>query len=148
MLKYKHVLKGKLTIMKNASKTMFNIGNIVTIIYLILGGLLLLIGIIACAVGGVGLAAANGDAQAEAAAAAALSAGGGCIGWGIYFLVTSIVCLVLVKKAKRELADESKSNKGPFITTIVVGAIASNVFYVLAGIFGLIAEGQQGQKAE
>jgi hypothetical protein len=55
---------------------------------------------------------------------------------------------VLVGKAKRELADESKSNKKPFIVTIVVGAIASNPFYVLGGIFGLIAEGQQGQKAE
>ena len=135
--------------MKNASKTMFNIGHIVTIIYLILGALLAIIGIIVCIVGGVGLAAAAGDAEAEAAAAAAVGAGGTCIGWGIYFLVTSIVCLVLVKKAKRELADESKSNKKPFIVTIVAGAIASNPFYILGGIFGLIAEGQQGeQKAE
>lgn len=135
--------------MKNASKTMFNIGHIVTIIYLILGALLAIIGIIVCIVGGVGLAAAAGDAEAEAAAAAAVGAGGTCIGWGIYFLVTSIVCLILVGKAKRELADESKSNKKPFIVTIVVGAIASNPFYILGGIFGLIAEGQQGeQKAE
>lgn len=132
--------------MKNASKTMFNIGHIVTIIYLILGALLAIIGIIVCIVGGVGLAAAAGDAEAEAAAAAAVGAGGTCICWGIYFLVTSIVCLVLVGKAKRELADESKSNKKPFIVTIVVGAIASNPFYVLGGIFGLIAEGQQGQQ--
>lgn len=132
--------------MKNASKTMFNIGHIVTIIYLILGALLAIIGIIVCIVGGVGLAAAAGDAEAEAAAAAAVGAGGTCIGWGIYFLVTSIVCLVLVGKAKRELADESKSNKKPFIVTIVVGAIASNPFYILGGIFGLIAEGQQGQQ--
>lgn len=135
--------------MKNASKTMFNVGHIVTIIYLILGALLAIIGIIVCIVGGVGLAAAAGDAEAEAAAAAAVGAGGTCIGWGIYFLVTSIVCLILVGKAKRELADESKSNKKPFIVTIVVGAIASNPFYILGGIFGLIAEGQQGeQKAE
>ncbi len=132
--------------MKNASKTMFNIGHIVTIIYLILGALLAIIGIIVCIVGGVGLAAAAGDAEAEAAAAAAVGAGGTCIGWGIYFLVTSIVCLILVGKAKRELADESKSNKKPFIVTIVVGAIASNPFYILGGIFGLIAEGQQGQQ--
>lgn len=132
--------------MKNASKTMFNVGHIVTIIYLILGALLAIIGIIVCIVGGVGLAAAAGDAEAEAAAAAAVGAGGTCIGWGIYFLVTSIVCLILVGKAKRELADESKSNKKPFIVTIVVGAIASNPFYILGGIFGLIAEGQQGQQ--
>lgn len=134
--------------MKKASETMFRIGNIFTILYLILGALLMLIGIIVCVVGGIGVAAAQDDAAA-AAAAALLGSGGGCIGWGIYFLVTSIVCLILVKKAQRELADESTQNRKPFIVTIVCGAIASNVFYVLAGIFGLIAEGQQGQaKAE
>ena len=130
--------------MKKASETMFRIGNIFTILYLALGALLILIGIIVCVVGGIGVAAAQDDAAA-AAAAALLGSGGGCIGWGIYFLVTSIVCLVLVKKAQRELADESTQNRKPFIVTIVCGAIASNVFYVLAGIFGLIAEGQQGQ---
>ncbi len=135
--------------MKNASKTMFNVGHIVTIIYLILGALLAVIGIITLIIGASTLAIAAGDAEAEHAAAAAMGAAGGLIGWGLYFVITSIVCLVLVGKAKRELADESKSNKKPFIVTIVVGAIASNPFYILGGIFGLIAEGQQGeQKAE
>jgi hypothetical protein len=120
---------------------MFNIGNIVTVIYLGLGGLLALIGLLVIIFGGA-------FGEDEAAKAAGIAAGSSVLGWGIYFIVTSILCLVFVGKAKRELADESKSNKGPFITTIVVGAIASNVFYVLAGIFGLIAEGQQGQKAE
>lgn len=132
--------------MKNASKTMFNVGHIVTIIYLILGALLAVIGIVFLIVGLSTLAIAAGDAEAEAAAAAALGAAGGLIGLGLYFVITSIVCLVLIGKAKRELADESKSNKKPFIVTIVVGAIASNPFYILGGIFGLIAEGQQGQQ--
>lgn len=132
--------------MKNASKTMFNVGHIVTIIYLILGALLAVIGIVFLIVGLSTLAIAAGDAEGEAAAAAALGAAGGLLGWGLYFVITSIVCLVLIGKAKRELADESKSNKKPFIVTIVVGAIASNPFYILGGIFGLIAEGQQGQQ--
>ena len=124
--------------MKNASKTMFNIGNIFTIIYLILGGLFFIIGIIVCIVGGIAAAAD------EPGAAATVASGGTFIGWGIYFIVTSILCLIFVGKAKRELADESTRRPTPFIITIVFGAIASNVFYVLAGIFGLIAEGQQG----
>ena len=94
----------------------------------------------------VRVAVAAGDAEAERSAAAAVGAGGTLLGWGLYFVITSIVCLVLIGKAKRELADESKSNKKPFIVTIVVGAIASNPFYILGGIFGLIAEGQQGQQ--
>ena len=127
--------------MKNTSRTMFNIGNIVTIVYLGLGALLALIGLLIIIIG-----VATGED--EAAKAAAVSAGGSGLGWGIYFIVTSILCLVFVGKAKRELADESTSNNTPFIITIVFGAIASNPFYVLAGIFGLIAEGQQGKKAE
>ena len=120
--------------MKNTSRIMFNIGNIVTICYLGLGALMLLISIICFIVGGVA-----GDPS--------ITAGGvTCLGWAIYFLVGSILCLIFVGKAKRELADESTKNNTPFIITIVFGAIASNPFYVLAGIFGLIAESQQGNQ--
>ena len=122
--------------MKNTSRVMFNVGNIVTICYLGLGALLSLIGLIVVIVGAVG---SDG---------AVTSAGGTLLGWGIYFLVTSILCLVFVGKAKKELADESTKNQSPFIVTIVFGAVASNPFYVLAGIFGLIAESQQGNKEQ
>ena len=124
--------KGYLFFMKNTSRIMFNVGNIVTIVYLGLGGLFTLIGLITLIVGG-----ASSDPTI-------ISAGSTLLGWGIYFLVTSILCLVFVGKAKKELADESSKNQTPFIITIVFGAIASNPFYVLAGIFGLIAESQQG----
>ena len=120
--------------MKNTSRIMFNVGNIVTIVYLGLGALLSLIGLWVIIVGAVG-----GDGSITAA-------GGSLLGWGIYFIVTSILCLVFVGKAKKELADESTKNNTPFIITIVFGAIASNPFYVLAGIFGLIAESQQGNQ--
>jgi uncharacterized membrane protein len=133
--------------MKKASEIMFKIGNIFTIIYLILGGILFVIGLISSIAAGVAAAAASSDAEV-AAAAAALGSAISLIFLGIYFFVTSLICLIVVRKAQRELADESKANRKPFIVTIVVGAIASNYFYVLAGIFGLIAEGQQGQKAE
>ena len=134
--------------MKKASEIMFKIGNIFTIIYLVLGAILFIIGLISSIVSGVALAAASGD-EAAAAAAAALGSAVGLIFLGLYFFVTSLICLILVRKAQRELANEATSNKKPFIVTIVCGAIASNYFYVLAGIFGLIAEGQQGQaKAE
>ena len=133
--------------MKKASEIMFKIGNIFTIIYLILGGILFIVGIISSIVAGVAAAAASSDAEV-AAAAAALGSAISLIFLGIYFFVTSLICLIVVRKASRELADESKANRKPFIVTIVVGAIASNYFFVLAGIFGLIAEGQQGQKAE
>ena len=123
--------------MKNSSNTMYNIGRIFTIIELILGPIFFLLGLIFAIVAGV-----VEDAAQLAAPAGTL------IGYGIWFLVGGILCLVFVGKAKRELQNENNKNLTPFILTIVFGAIAGNVFYVLAGIFGIVAESQQGQKEE
>ena len=122
--------------MKNTSRIMFNIGNIVNVVYIGLGGLLTLIGLIVIIVGG-----ATNDSPL-------IASGSSVLGWGIYFLVAAILCFVFVGKAKKELADESTRNNTPFIITIVFGAISSNPVYVLAGIFGLIAESQQGNKEQ
>ena len=122
--------------MKNASKTMFRIGNIFTFVYLGLGALLFIIGLISVIVG-----AASEDNVL-------VSSGGSLIGSGIYFVVTSILAFIFVGKAQKELNDESTKNNTPFIISIVFGAISGNVFYVLAGIFGLIAEGQQGNNEQ
>ena len=123
--------------MKNSSNTMYNIGRIFTIIELILGPIFFLLGLIFAIVAGL---------VEDAAQLAAPS--GALIGYGIWFLVGGILCLVFVGKAKRELQNENNKNLTPFILTIVFGAIAGNVFYVLAGIFGIVAESQQGQKEE
>ena len=123
--------------MKNSSNTMYNIGRIFTIIELILGPIFFLLGLIFAIVAGV-----VEDAAQLAAPAGTL------IGYGIWFLVGGNLCLVFVGKAKRELQNENNKNLTPFILTIVFGAIAGNVFYVLAGIFGIVAESQQGQKEE
>ena len=134
--------------MKKASEIMFKIGNIFTIIYLVLGVVLFFVGT-GMAIGGtVGVAMADGDEAATAAGAALLGSGVSTLLIGIYFFVTSLVCLIVVRKAQRELANTATSNKKPFIISIVCGAIASNYFYVLAGIFGLIADSQQGRQAE
>ena len=124
--------------MQNASNTMYRIGRIFTIIELILGPIFLAIGIIASIVG----------ALKDPQDAALISSGGTLIGWGIYFIIVSILCLIFVGKAQKELANRDSKNPTPFILTIVFGAIAQNVFYVLAGIFGLIADGQQGGQNE
>lgn len=127
--------------MKNTSRTMYNIGGIINVVYIGLGALLTLIGLLVMIIGGA-------TGEDEAAKAAAVATGGGCLGWGLYFLITAILCFVFVGKAKKELANESTSDNKPFIITIVFGAISSNPFYVLAGIFGLIAEGQQRNNIE
>ena len=121
--------------MKNTSNKMYNIGRIFTIIELILGAILIPLGILLLI-----LVALIEDFYYAGA--------GSLLGYGIWMLVGAILCLIFVAKAKKELADENNQNKTPFIITIVFGAIAGNVFYVLAGIFGLIADGQQGNKEQ
>ena len=120
--------------MKNTSKLMYRIGNIFNICWFALGLLLVLIGtimLIVDLVGGYNVANAVSTILA-----------------GSIFAVGAVLAWIFVGKAQKELADESHKDNKPFIITIVFGAIAENIFYVLAGIFGLIAEGQQGNKEQ
>ena len=118
--------------MKNTSRTMFNIGNIFNICSIVLGGLLIGLGILLIIVGNL----------PDVNKPEVVGYGGSCLGSGIYLLVTAILCFVFVKRAKDQLQNEDEKNPSPFIVTIVFGAVSSNPFYVLAGIFGLIAQGQ------
>ena len=119
--------------MKNTSRQMYNIGNIVNVVSLILWPILFLVGLI------VGIAATAMEEPASA------SAGWSLMGYAIYFTVISILSFVFVGKAKKELQNEGNKNFTPYIVTIVFGALSGyNVFYVLAGIFGIIAESKQG----
>ena len=115
---------------------MYRIGNIFNICWFALGVLLAIIGTIVIIVGAIG-----GDG-------AVISSGVSTLVTGLIFAVGAVLAWIFVGKAQKELADESTKNNKPFIITIVFGAIAENIFYILAGIFGLIAEGQQGQKEE
>ncbi len=124
--------------MQNASNTMYRIGRIFTIIELVLGPILFIIGLIAVIAGSV----------QDPSDAALISSGSTCIGWAVYFIIVAILQLIFVSKAQKELANRENRNPTPFILTIVFGAIGNNVFYVLAGIFGLIADGQQGNNNE
>ena len=117
---------------------MYRIGRIFTIIELVLGPILFIIGLIAVIAGSV----------QDPSDAALISSGSTCIGWAVYFIIAAILQLIFVSKAQKELANRESRNPTPFILTIVFGAIGNNVFYVLAGIFGLIADGQQGNNNE
>lgn len=116
--------------MKNASKKMYGIGNIINSVYLGIAILCLVIGLIMIIVG-----AANDDPSL-------VSSGGSCFGFGCYLLAGVILCFVFVKKAQREVSYEGNASQAPLIISIVFGAISNNPLYVLAGIFGLIAQSQ------
>ena len=119
--------------MKNVSNKMFNIGRIFSIVEFIIG----------CCLVGIGALLFLLELFVED-----FSWGGGLktLIWGSWMVVGAVLCFVFVNKAKKELADENNRNKTPFIITIIFGAVSWNVFYVLAGIFGLIASGQPSEQ--
>ena len=119
--------------MKKVSNKMFNIGRIFSIVEFIIG----------CCLVGIGTLLFLLELFVED-----FSCGGGLktLIWGSWMVVGAVLCFVFVNKAIKELTDERSRNKKPFIMTIVFGAVSCNVFYVLAGIFGLIADGQQGEQ--
>ena len=119
--------------MKNVSNKMYNIGRIFSIIEFIVGCCLVTLGTLLFFL----------ELFVED-----FSWGGGLktLISGSWMVIGAVLCFVFVNKAKKELTYERSRNKKPFIMTIVFGAVAGNIFYVLAGIFGLIADGQQGEQ--
>ena len=121
--------------MKNASQIMYKIGKIINIVVIVIFAILIVVNIVT-----LGAAAAvDGDVEAKAVAIGA--AVGGMV-TSIIFLALAIVALVVANKAINAIGD-GQENRKPHIICIVMGAISENPFYILGGIFGLIAESQE-----
>ena len=124
--------------MKNASEKMFRYGNLVNRIYFIISLVLAPLGILLMILGVV----------QDPVNQSLVDSGSKCLGWGIYFLVMTILCFILVFKAQREIPNKEPKNFGPYIVSIVFGVLSENPFYVLAGIFGIIADSKENNQKE
>ena len=62
----------------------------------------------------------------------------------VIWLSFIVVVIILATNAIR-LTEEEKDNKAPHITMIVFGAISGDIFYLLGGIFGLVAIAQESE---
>lgn len=120
--------------MKNTARIMFRVGRIYNILMFVLADLLFLIGVISILTG-----IASDTTEAIVGSSSYL------IFFAIYLIVLSVVSLNVVGKKQRQINLGARSNS-PFITIIIIGALASNPFYVLCGIFGLIAFSQESHK--
>lgn len=106
--------------MSKASAIMYSIANIFNWISLICA----VIGIIFSILGGL-------NVVPDAAAAG--------LGWGtlVYFIIMLIAAIIIIAMVRRAKA------KGTSIAWdvlfIILGALSSNIFYILGGIFGLFA---------
>lgn len=115
---------------------MFRYGNIVNLIYLILSILMLVLGFIAMIVGVV-------DDNQDT-----INTGAKAFGYGVHLLAAVILCNIFVKKAQKQVEEDYYRSLAPFINAIVFGVISFNPFYVIAGIFGIVVNGQNKNKPE
>ena len=122
--------------MKNNTPKMFRYGNIVNLIYLILSILMLVSGLIAMIIGVV-------DDNQDT-----INTGAKAFGYGVHLLAAVILCNIFVKKAQKQVEEDYYRSLAPFINAIVFGVISFNPFYVIAGIFGIVVNGQNKNKPE
>lgn len=125
--------------MKNAAQIMYKIAKIFNIIAIPVSALILIIGIVVTATTPV----SNNMTPEELATLASATT---CIMWGIYLLITSILSIIICPKKQKEI--ENGSNEvAPRVFLIVFGAIAQNAFYILSGIFSLVARSQEANSS-
>lgn len=119
--------------MGNASKILYTVGKVVNIIEIVMTSLMLLLGLVVMIFGET--VAANIEALSTMLT---MASGTGFTIGGAVALVISIVTLVLANNATRALDNGIKEN-APHVVMIVIGALG-DIFYLLGGIFGLVAE--------
>ena len=123
--------------MKNNTPKMFRYGNIVNLIYFILSILLLVLGFIVMIIGVV-------DDNQDT-----INTGAKAFGYGVHLLAATILCnIFVIKKAQKQVEEDYYRSLAPFINAIVFGVISFNPFYVIAGIFGIVVNGQNKNKPE
>ena len=114
--------------MRNSSKTMYKIGRIFSFVLLGLYALLLGIYSILLIVDIIRDNAIGHDIST--------------IVFSVIMIGLTVVCIIMATKSIKDMEQDTKNNS-PHIMMIVFGALCGDVFYVLGGIFGLIANGQE-----
>jgi len=130
--------------MKVASKIMYTIGKVINIIEIILHMIIITAGILI-----INLAEKIFESQSNPnkySVDEIRNAGTLLLVIGIVFLIVAIVILVLASIAQSKLYNNKKDN-APHIVMIVIG-VFGDIFYLLGGVFGLVAEEQLPTKTE
>ena len=122
--------------MKTASKIMYTIGRIFNIIAIIACVILIVVGIVAMVAPGKIADASDEIGTAAEAKAMGMSI---LITGVVLFVVYTVICAI-AGHAKKAL-NNNKTENAPHILMIIIG-IFGDIFYLLGGIFGLVAEHQ------
>lgn len=143
--------------MKNTSNIMYKIGKILNIIALPVLVIVMIAGTFLLVYGGLSLAAGAIENSSSSTASSSISfsdkldeeTAAVFLLYGIYMLVLGfglivfeIVALVVCTK-KHNLIKTGNTEPSPRVFLIVFGALSENIFYILAGIFSLVARSQE-----
>lgn len=140
--------------MKNTSNIMFKIGKIINIILIPLYAIGILVGLVYAVIGIVGIVASEASDSYSYSSGSGVAEGGAMlagIGIGLaiglsVLLIFEIISLVVCSKKHKEI-EAGNNETAPRIFLIVFGVLGENVFYILAGIFSLVARAQEGNAA-
>lgn len=124
--------------MKTTSKIFYTIGKIFNIIGIVVTALCLIGGIVVLAL--APQISANVDGEYSTLAIRTLGIGL-IIGCAIGLAIEIVVLCVAIYASKA--LDNGKRDNVPHITIIVIGVISGDIFYLIAGICGLIEENTQ-----
>ena len=147
--------------MKNTSNIMYKIGKILNIIALPVLLIVMIVGTFLLVFGGLSLAAGAVENSSSATASSSISfsdkldeeTAAVFMLNGIYMLVLGFVLIVfeivalVVCTKKHNLIKAGNTETSPRVFLIVFGALSENIFYILAGIFSLVARSQEGNAA-
>ena len=128
--------------MKTASKVMYTIGRIFNILAMIGFLIVLIMGIVAIAKAPDVAAQADATMTVEEARAAGIT----LTTVGAIFVAVYCIIFVLATHASKALNNDKKEN-APHVLMIIIG-VFGDIFYLLGGIFGLVAESENSNKAE
>ena len=119
--------------MTNASKVLYIIGKVVNVIEIVATGLALIFGVLVIIFGDRIIP----DMPMFADMTVYATGTGFTVG-GLVALAASIATLVFANYATKSL-ENGRVENAPHIIMIVVG-VFGNIFYIIGGIFGLVAE--------
>ena len=125
--------------MRNAREIMMKIGRIVNIVFIALGALLMILGIVGIVLG----ALSDGDQQIALA-----TSGGDLLGNGIWMLILNIVSIILIPKANAIVFNGQDNVIKGSVFIIIIAVLAWNPFYILAGIFGIIVKDEINKESQ
>ena len=133
--------------MRHASEVMYKIGKVFAIVAVVLCAIFVVIGVGFAIAGSIGIASTEPETDSPwfALSIGSLAYSAVFIITGSILLILNILALIFCSRSNAEIEEGSYEVK-PRVLLIVFGALTDSPFFILSGIFSLIARKQDPRK--